>query len=75
MDIDVTRGVLGRKRLLVVRFIRGRWNTITDNSEVFVPAKIRNYAKAMSKSTGLDYSKVLKSTPVKNYRDKMWLDK
>ena len=60
---------------MITNLIKGRWDNIIETRPGIIPPRIINYAKSTSKISGLDFKKVLKSTPVKKYRDKMWLDR
>ena len=64
---DVTTGIMGRKRVLVSRLLKRRWDKIAEYYPFFIPPIVRKYAAQVSKITGVEEKKVLKSEPVKKY--------
>ena len=69
---DITRGLLNRKRPLVISWVKIRWNNITKNNQQLMNKQVLNYAKGISTATELPLETVLKSEPVKTYRDRIW---
>jgi len=69
---DITRGLLDRKRPLVIRVLKNRWDTIALKRKDLINKQVLKYAQGISKATGLELKTVLNSKPVKKYRDKIW---
>lgn len=69
---DITRGLMDRKRPLIINVMKRRWSDVVDHNPEVIDEGVLKFARSMAKATDLPLEKVLKSSPVRSYRNKVW---